>query len=145
MEHKSWHILIAPHNRQHFITSDNPVVIQEMEDCPTHLAGGHLYGTILLTISPKICLAFRSIPLLKQKIQLNKYDVEHINISIIKAAQRQVYSNINSNKIQVLCDKYLFGNQNKITTKKFASYAPIYAMKAPDQLNEAETLKNKSY
>lgn len=143
MTQKSWHLLIAPQKR-HFITSDNPVVIQELHNCPSHLAGGFLNGTVLLTISPKLCLAFRRISLKNEKIQLNREDVNHINESITKAARRQIYSHIDSKDITSLCNKYLIevGAESKLTTMRLAKFAPYYITRGMDQLKEVDTLKN---
>ncbi|MFA4936814.1 MAG: DUF4238 domain-containing protein [Patescibacteria group bacterium] len=143
MSKKSWHLLIAPHNR-HFITSDNPVVIQEPVDCPPHVAGGVLNGTVLLTIAPKFCLAFRRMPLNSQNILLTRENVNHINRSIASVARRQIYSHLNSKDWAILCNEYLTGNESKVTIKRLAPFAPYYMAQSVPQLKEADGLKNNS-
>jgi len=143
MLEKSWHLLVAPQKR-HFITSDNPVVIQELHDCPPHLAGGFLNGTVLLTISPKYCLAFRRVPLQYPKITLNREDVNHINKSIANAARRQLYSHLDSKDFAILCNKYLSGNESKVSIKRLAKFALYYMSSGKHQFKESDTLKNSS-
>lgn len=143
MSEKSWHLLIAPYNR-HFITSDNPVVIQEPIDCPPHIAGGFLNGTVLLTISPKYCLAFRRIPLTSQNILLSRENVNHINQSIAISAHRQLYGHLNSRDWIILCNEHLTSEESKITIKKLAPFAPYYMSQGAPQLEEADVLKNNS-
>lgn len=140
---KSWHLLVAPQKR-HFITSDNPVVIQELHDCPPQLAGGFLNGTILLTISPKYCLAFRRIPLQYSKIVLNREDVNHINKSIANAARKQLYSHLDSKDITILCNEYLSGDESRVSIKRLANLAPYFMSSGIHQFKESETLKNNS-
>ncbi|TSC76122.1 MAG: hypothetical protein G01um101431_984 [Parcubacteria group bacterium Gr01-1014_31] len=143
MSKKSWHLLIAPHNR-HFITSDNPVVTQEPAFCPPHIAGGVLNGTVLLTISPKYCLSFRRIPLNSHNLLLTRDDVNHINRSIASAARRQLYGHLNSKDWAILCNEYLTGDESKVIIEKLAPFAPYYMLQGTVQLKEADALKNNS-
>jgi len=143
MSKKSWHLLVAP-DKRHFITSDNPVVIQEPEDCPPHLSGGILNGTVLLTISPRLCLAFRRIPLINQKIFLSREDVNNINKSVARAARRHLYSHIDSKDLMALCNELLVGNDSKVTIKRLVRYAPYYISTGIPQYGETDGLRLNS-
>lgn len=137
---KSWHLLIAPPKR-HFITSDNPVVIQEPKDCPLHLAGGFQNGTVLLTISPHLCLAFRRIPLRHKNIVLSREDVDSINKSIARAAHRQLYSHVNSKDIASLCNEQIVGDESDVSIKQMAEFSPYYVFQGLPQYQEADGLR----
>lgn len=143
MTQKSWHLLTAP-DKRHFVTSDNPVVIQEVESCPPDIAGGLLNGTVLLPISPKLCLAFRRMPLNREKIALFREDVDHINTSIAQAARRQLYSHTNSKDLARLCNKHLAGNESHVSVQQLAKFAPYYLTKGIDQLKEAKGIQDHS-
>lgn len=143
MGQKSWHLLVAPQGR-HFITSDHPVVIQEIEGCPPHLAGGFLNGTVLLTISPKLCLAFRRIPLKSEHVNLNRSDVNHINESIAKAGRRQIYSHVKSKDVASLCTRELTGDESRVTVEKIVDFAPYYKVTGRSNLKEVECLGKNS-
>ncbi len=143
MREKSWHLLVAPSNR-HFITSDNPVIIQEPDDCPPQFAGGILNGTVLLTISPKLCLAFRRVPLSNQNIMLDREDVNGINRSIASVGRRQLYSHLNSKDLAILCNEHLVGNESRVSIKRLAPFAPYYTAQSISQFKEVDGLKNNS-
>jgi len=143
MVKKSWHLLIAS-GKRHFITSDNPVVIQELKDCPPHLAGGVLNGTVLLPLSPKICLAFRRFPLKKQNILLAKEDVININRSIVNAARRQVYGHLSSKDIMKLCNEQLVGNESRVKISRLTKFAPYYISQSITQYRETEGILKSS-
>ncbi|MFA6429097.1 MAG: DUF4238 domain-containing protein [Patescibacteria group bacterium] len=143
MTEKSWHLLVAP-DKRHFVTSDNPVVIQELEDCPPHLAGGFLNGTVLLTISPKHCLAFRRAPLNNQKILLSREDVNNINKSIARSARRHLYSHLDSKDLMTLCNELLVGDESRVTIKRLARFAPYYMSQGIHQDKETGGLKENS-
>lgn len=141
MSQKSWHLLIAP-NEHHFITSDNPVVIQEPEDCPYEAgAGGFLNGTVILSISPRLCLVFRRIPLKTQKIKLNEQDIRAINKSIARGAKRQCYSHVCSKRIKSICDEEIPYDPSKVEIKKIVPFAPYYVTEGLKQYKEIKTLK----
>lgn len=143
MVEKSWHLLVAP-DKRHFITSDNPVFIQEPHGCPPDIAGGFLNGTVLLTISPKLCLAFRRIPLKNQKILLNREDVDNINRSIASSARRQLYSHTNSKDLMALCGQLLVGNESRVKITRLASFAPYYMSRGIPQYKESRSLQSNS-
>ena len=143
MTEKSWHLLVAP-DKRHFVTSDNPVVIQELEDCPPLLAGGFLNGTVLLTISPKHCLAFRRVPLNDQKIMLGRDDVNNINKSIASSARRQLYSHLDSKDLTAVCNELLVGDESKVTIKRLARFAPYYMSHGIPQYKETGGLQKNS-
>lgn len=140
MTKKSWHLLCAPAAR-HFVTSDNPVVIHEPHDCPPEVAGGFAYGTVLLTISPQLCLAFRTVPLITEKVDLNRQDVDHINRSIASAARRQVYGHLESRDIAKMCDEQLIGDESRVAIRRLAKYAPYYMVTGRPRLKEAEGIR----
>ncbi len=143
MTQKSWHLLVSP-NKRHFVTSDNPVVIQEIEGCPSNIAGGFLNGTVLLPLSPKLCLALRRIPLDKEKIVLLREDVDHINMSIARAARRQLYSHVNSKDLLRLCAEHISGNASRVSLQQLASHAPYYVARGVEQLKEAKCIREHS-
>lgn len=143
MTEKSWHLLVAP-DRRHFVTSDNPVVIQEIEECPWELAGGVLNGTVLLAISPKLCLALRRIPLMQEKVLLTREDVDHINRSIVMAARRQVYGHVLSKDIQHLCEESLTGDASSVQIRQVAKFAPYYMTENAPQQKEAKGIRKYS-
>lgn len=143
MSEKSWHLLIAG-GKRHFITSDNPVVIQEPEDCPKHLSGGVLNGTVLLPLSPRVCLAFRRVPLKEAQLTVGREDVMNINRSIANAARRQIYSHLSSKDIGTLCNQHLVGDESRVTLKRLAKFAPYYISQGIAQYQETNALKNSS-
>lgn len=121
MKKKSWHLLVSRGNRV-FVTSDNPVVVQKMEGVPLHLAEGFGYGTVFLTISPKICLVMRSLPLKKEVIKIDDSDVDRINRSIMKATHRQIYSNLKSRDLKRMRDEFPPGQESHVTSSTFGPY-----------------------
>jgi len=143
MSAKSWHLLISPANR-HFITSDNPVVIQKPEDCPPHLAEGFGNGTVILTLSPRICLVFRTVPLDSEIISVNRSDVDSINSSIADASRRQIYSNIISRDLMALSGKFQTGDESKVKIKRLASFSPYYMSSGKPLFDEAAIFSRRS-
>lgn len=115
--------LLVSRDSRVFITSDNPVIIQVPPDIPWWLSGGYKYGTILVTISPQVCLVFRSRPLKKQIIEVGQSQVDYINNSIMKSAKRQIYSNLSSKNIKQRFDLSASGEDSKVTSHKM-KYAP---------------------
>lgn len=143
VSNKSWHLLTSPHKR-HFITSDNPVVIQELHDCPPHMASGLLNGTILLTISPRFCIAFRSMPLIDKVVNLNRKDVDQINKSVANSALRQLYAHLNSRDLRTICNEYLLDGASKVDVKRIVEYAPYYVFSGRRNLKESDGIRNNS-
>lgn len=110
---KSWHLLISKTDRV-FVTSDNPVVIQKMKGVPWHLSSGFIYGTIILSLSPNLCLIMRSLPMKDSAMKVSRSDVDYINRSIMKSAHRQVYANISSRDIKEIRDEFPPGQETMI-------------------------------
>lgn len=117
---KSWHLLIVDCDRV-FVTSDNPVVVQKTRNVHPHMASGYGYGTIFLTISPKICFVMRNQALLQEVIKVGRKEVDYINQSIIKNTHRQVYSNLKSRDIKRMRDKFLPGEASKVISTRIRS------------------------
>lgn len=114
---KSWHLLVANDERV-FVTSDNPVTIQRPEHIPWHLAEGFIHGTILVTISPRVCLVMRSDPLRNEVHKIYEKDITYINRSVMKHAHRQVYSNLESRRIKQIRDLFQPGLESKVSAIK---------------------------
>lgn len=117
LKEKGLFLLVSRDSRV-FITSDNPVILQIPPDVPWHLAGGYKYGTILLTISPQVCLVFRSRPLNEEVIEVGAPQVDYINKSIMKRARRQIYSNLSSKNIKHRYDLTASGEDSKVSSHK---------------------------
>lgn len=122
--------LLVSNNERVFITSDNPVVLQIPPDIPWWLAGGYKYGTVIVTISPQVCLVLRSRPLKQEVIYINATQVDGINNSIMKSARRQVYSNLSSKSIKQRYDLCSVGEDSKVTSTKMKS-SPYVFTKGP--------------
>lgn len=140
---KSWHLLVAE-GKRHFVTSDNPVVIQRIKGVPLHVAEGFGFGTILLTISPNVCLVLRSIPLTQPVVAVSPTDVEQINQSIMRSARRQIYSHISSSTIQAACDRYLNGGESEVFVEEFGNNSPYVMTKSIDRDIETQALEKYS-
>lgn len=100
---KNWHFLIADGNR-HFITSDDPVVLQSPQNVPKIYSGGFMYGTVILPLSPLYCLLLRNEPLGRNTIRLRGSEVAKINSSIARNAERFVFSHISATSIKKIVD-----------------------------------------
>ena len=92
---KSWHLLVA-NSDWVFVTSDNPVTIQASRSAPRMYNSGFLHGTILLPLTPKLCLLMRNESLSRKIIKVDRDKVSAINKSIMKSSNRFVYSNLKS-------------------------------------------------
>lgn len=120
---KNWHILIANTNSA-FITSDNPLIIWASRDFPIPQNAGFKYGTIVLTLSPKVSLMLRNCLLSDNVIGLTENQVDAINSSIMKNSDDCILSNIKSEKINT---NYLFELKNRkgavsVVKHKFVPY-----------------------
>lgn len=137
LQQKSWHLLVT-NGKKHFITSDNPVAIQRVKELPLHLSEGFGYGTILLTLSPDICLVLRSIPLSRAVICAQPTDVAYINKSIMRSARRQIYAHISSKTIQSSCNRFLNGGESDVFIENLGRYSPYLITKGIERDAEAD-------
>ena len=102
---KKWHLLINNTDLP-FITSDNPVVIQKPNFIyDDRINRGLGFATIILPISPKLCLLLRNKPFKKEIIDIDNVDhIKKINYSVMLLSYRFIFSNINSEEIKHLFD-----------------------------------------
>ena len=114
---KHWHLLISKTSRV-FITSDNPVAIQKVKGVPFQFNSGFMYGTVLLTLSPLLCLLIRFEPLKEEIIQINRVQVDSINKSIMLKSGNFIYSNISSRDIKNTYDDIPEGQDREVIIKK---------------------------
>lgn len=142
LKEKGLFLLVSRDSRV-FITSDNPVILQVPPDIPSQLAGGYKYGTILVTISPQVCLIFRSRPLKRQVIEISPSQVDYINNSIMKSAKRQIYSNLSSKSIKQRYDLSTSGEDSKVTSHKM-KYAPYIFIQGPAKDKELSIIDRHS-
>ena len=114
---KHWHLLISNTSRN-FITSDNPVAIQKVEGVPFQFNSGFMYGTVLLALSPSLCLIIRYKPLKNEIMQINRAQVDSINKSVMLKSGNFVYSNISSRDIKNIYDDIPVGQDREVIIKK---------------------------
>lgn len=133
---KHWHLLISNTPRI-FVTSDNPVVIQKVKGVPFQFNSGFMYGTVLLTLSPSVCLLIRYKPLKGKIIQINRAQVDSINKSIMLKSGNFVYSNISSRDVKNAYDKIPEGQDREVITKKIKN-TPYIISTGPEI--ESETI-----
>jgi len=133
---KHWHLLISSTSRI-FITSDNPVAIQKVKGVPLQFNSGFMYGTVLLTLSPSLCLVIRYRPLRKKIIHINRAQVESINKSIMLKSENFIYSNISLRDIKNIYDSVPEGQDREIIIKKIKN-TPYIISTGPEL--EAETI-----
>lgn len=114
---KSWHLLISDGQRV-FVTSDNPVIIQQSVDFLPQYASGYGYGTLFLPLSPKICFVMRNVPIDKEVLRIGAKAVDYINGSIMKDAHRQIYANIKSKDIKRLRDRFQPGVESQVISNR---------------------------
>jgi hypothetical protein len=114
---KHWHLLISNTSRV-FITSDNPVAIQKVKGVPFQFNSGFMYGTVLLTLSPLLCLLIRFKPLNEEIIQINRVQVDSVNKSIMLKSGNFIYSNISSRDIKNTYDDIPEGQDREVIIKK---------------------------
>lgn len=101
---KHWHLIIAD-NRDFFITSDNPFSVYRPVYVPPIYNAGYGNGTLIITISPKLALLLRDLPLKDKIIKVNSYFVKKINKNIIRFSDNYIYANKKSQKIETLFRK----------------------------------------
>lgn len=135
--------LLVSRDSRVFVTSDNPVILQVPPDIPWWLAGGYKYGTIIVPISPQVCLFFRSRPLKKQIIEIGPSQVDYINNSIMKSAKRQIYSNLSSKSIKQRYDLSNTGEDSKITSRKM-KHGPYVFIQGPAKDKELSVIDRYS-
>jgi hypothetical protein len=63
--YKEWHLLIS-NGSGVFVTSDNPVTLWSVKGIPPQYNAGFMYASILLTLSPQVCLLMRNTALSKK-------------------------------------------------------------------------------
>lgn len=133
---KYWYLLMSNTPRV-FITSDNPIVIQKVKGVPSQINSGFMYGTVLVTLSPILCLLIRSKPLKEKIIQINRAQVDAINKSIMLKSGNFVYSNISSRDIKNIYDDIPAGQDREVIIKKIKS-TPYIISTGPEL--ESETI-----
>ena len=133
---KHWHLLISNTSRV-FITSDNPVAIQKVKGVPFQFNSGFMYGTVLLTLSPSLCLAIRYRPLIEKIIQINRAQVDSINKSIMLKSGNFIYSNISSGDIKNIYNSIPEGQDREVIIKKIKN-TPYIISTGPEL--ESETI-----
>ena len=114
---KHWHLLISNTSRV-FITSDNPVAIQKVKGVPFQFNSGFMYGTVLLSLSPSLCLLIRYKPLKEKILQVGRTQVDSINKSVMLKSGNFVYSNISSKNIKNIYDDIPVGQDREVIIKK---------------------------
>lgn len=132
---KSWHLLISNTSRV-FITSDNPVAIQKVRGVPFQLNSGFMYGTVLLTLSPSLCLLIRYKPLKEEILWVGRAQVDSINRSVMLKSGNFVYSNICSKSIKIIYDNIPAGQDRKVIIKKIRN-TPYIISTGPELEPEA--------
>jgi hypothetical protein len=105
---KKWHLLINNTDLP-FITSDNPAVIQKPNFIyDDRVNRGLGFATIILPISPKLCLLLRNKQFKKEIIDIDNVDhIKKINYSVMLLSYRFIFSNINSEEIKQSFDSIL--------------------------------------
>lgn len=114
---KNWRLLISNTSRV-FVTSDNPVTIQKVKGVPFQFNSGFMYGTVLLTLSPSLCLLIRYKPLKNKIIQVGRTPVDSINKSIMLKSGNFIYSNISSKSIQSIYDEIPAGKDKEVIIRR---------------------------
>ena len=133
---KNWHLLISNASRI-FITSDNPVTIQKVKGVPFQFNSGFMFGTVLITLSPSLCLLIRYKPLKDEIIQINRAQVDSINKSIMLKSGNFVYSSISSKDIKNIYDDIPVGRDRDVIIKKIKN-TPYIISTGPEL--ESETI-----
>jgi len=133
---KHWHLLISNTSRV-LITSDNPVAIQKVKGVPFQFNSGFMYGTVLLTLSPSLCLVIRYRSLGEKIIQINRAQVDSINKSIMLKSGNFIYSNISSRDIKNIYDTIPEGQDREVIIKKIKN-TPFIISTGPEL--ESETI-----
>ncbi len=77
-----------------------------------------MYGTVLITLSPSLCLSIRYKPLRDKVIKTNRVRVDSINKSIMLKSGSFVYSNISSRDVKNIYDDVPAGQDREVIIKK---------------------------
>lgn len=134
---KHWHLLISNTSRV-FITSDNPVAIQKVKGVPFQFNSGFMYGTVLLSLSPSLCLLIRYKPLKEKILHVGRIQVDSINKSVMLKSGNFVYSNISSKSIKDIYDDIPVGQDREVIIKKIRN-TPYIISTGPELEPEAIT------
>jgi hypothetical protein len=123
---KKWHLLINNTDLP-FITSDNPVVIQKPNFIyDDRINRGLGFATIILPISPKLCLLLRNKPFKKEIIDIDNVDhIKKINYSVMLLSYRFIFSNINSEEIKQSFDSILPESRKAVEWYSFGPFIRI--------------------
>lgn len=113
-----------------FCTSDNPVSIVT----ENKLYGKGLTGSILLPLSPTICLLLTNKPIKKRVLSVGDKKIRKINDCIIYSANKIIMSNLHSKTLQRIINNVDF-SRKKFSTTSFGPYK-IYSSESSPHLIE---------
>jgi len=105
---------------------------------PFNLNSGFMYGTVLLTLSPSLCLLIRYKPLKEKIIQVSRVQIDSINKSVMLRSGNFVYSNIASKSIKHIYDDIPVGQDREVIIKRIRN-TPYIISTGPELESEAIT------
>jgi hypothetical protein len=96
-----------------------------------------MYGTVLITLSPLLCLLIKYRPLKEKIIQITREQTDSLNKSVMLKSGNFVYSNISSKDIKNIYDDIPVGQDREVIVKKIKN-TPYIISTGPEL--ESETI-----